>query len=357
MAPRFSILLPTHNRARLLRLALLSLLTQTEQDFEVLVVGDGCTDDTASVVASLEDSRVRWFDLPKAAGFGYANRNVALAQAAGEYIAFLADDDLVLPDHLAVLCGALEDSGAEWAYSRPLWVTTDGLVVPFASNLLNPDELDTFLAVGNHIPASCVMYRRGCLDAYGYWPEDVPRAGDWRYWVRILEGGGRANLAYSPVPSALHFNADWKTTPETQAVQVVAAGAIAETASWWPRSLRVTIPAGVSEQEALFELIGRADYVTQLRRDVTRVVERLAWIHLSEAAPRERRVREAIERSESELARTTEELGRLDARLSDAETRLDVVLTSRSWRVTSPLRAIARALRREGTGPSPRRPS
>ena len=144
MAPRFSVLIPTHNRSALLRLAISSVLSQTETDFELLVVGDGCTDDTADVVASFDDARIRWLDLPKAPHFGYANRNVALRLAAGAYIAFVTDDDLVFPDHLALLAATLEESGAEWVYNRPLWVTTDGLVVPFASNLLNADELDRY---------------------------------------------------------------------------------------------------------------------------------------------------------------------------------------------------------------------
>ncbi len=90
MAPRFSILLPTRDRPELLRLAIRSVLASTAPDFELLVVGDGASRDTAAVVASFSDARIKWFDLPKAPHMGYANRNVALRQAAGEFIAFAA---------------------------------------------------------------------------------------------------------------------------------------------------------------------------------------------------------------------------------------------------------------------------
>lgn len=332
MAPRFSILLPTRNRSELLRLAIASVLAQTEKDFELFVVGDGCTDNSAAVVSGFNDDRIRWFDLPKAPGFGYANRNVALRQAAGEYIAFVADDDLVLPDHLQRLAATLDESSAEWAYSRPLWVAKDGIVVPFGCNLLNADELHTFFTVGSHIPATCVLYRRRCLDAYGYWPEDVPSAGDWRYWMRIIEGGRRANLTYLPIPTSLHFNALWKTTPETQLGEVNVAREIASNATWWPASLKVPMRPGVAEQTVFLNLMGSAGYIDRLRQDVTLVVERLAWMQLRDPLA-------LMSRLQADLQKAT-------SRADETKARLDAVLASASWRLTSPLRAIKNAIRR-----------
>jgi glycosyltransferase involved in cell wall biosynthesis len=317
MSPRFSILLPTHNRADVLGYAIRSVLRQTEGDFELLVVGDGCTDGTGDLVTAFDDARIRWFDLPKAPHFGYANRNIALRQATGEYIAFMAHDDLVLPDHLSQLRGCIERTDAEWVYSRPLWVTVDGVVIPLSCNLLNRDELEFFLSTEHYIPAPCVMYRRSCLDKYGYWPEDTPVAADWRHWIRIIEGGHRSNIGYCPTPTTLHFRANWRRGRIFNSSLLEAALEIADASAWWPAALKLAIPQGVIEQSVFFAALERPGYIDELRKGVGRVIDRFAWDEFND--------------------------GRKNREL---EASLRAVYRSRSWKLTAPLRAIARALHR-----------
>jgi glycosyltransferase involved in cell wall biosynthesis len=185
-------------------------LSQTRQDFELLIVGDGCTDNTAEVVKSFSDSRIQWFDLPKAPNFGYANRNIALKSARGAYIAFMAHDDVWLSDHLEILLKAFESDQIEIAYSRPLWVTPQGMMIPGTFNLNYSRALEKFLnKERNEIPASCFVYRRECLSKYGDWNENLTIAGDMDLWVRIIEGGGRKNFVYIETPTCLHFKANW----------------------------------------------------------------------------------------------------------------------------------------------------
>jgi glycosyltransferase involved in cell wall biosynthesis len=275
MPPRFSILLPTHNRADVIGYAIRSVLWQTEQDFELLIVGDGCTDRTAEVVASFSDPRIRWFDLPKAPLSGFANRNLALRQARGRYIAYAQHDDIMFPDHLAKLAAAAEAAGARWCYSRPLWVTRDGVVVPYAVNLTNADELAYFFRGQNTIPSCCVLHTRECLERVGYWPEDVAMA-DWIYWHRIIESDPCHVLAYCLEPTVLHFRAAWKTGDAKPVAQLAA---IARGAPWWPRILIADVPQGVTEQAIVFDAIqsGGMSYVAEFRTAIDRLIERLAW--------------------------------------------------------------------------------
>lgn len=93
--PLVSIAIATRNRAKFLPDAIYSALAQTVQDFEIVVVDDGSTDDTERVVSSLGDPRIRYFKRDNQ-GIAAA-RNFAVQQARGRYIAVLDDDDIMLP--------------------------------------------------------------------------------------------------------------------------------------------------------------------------------------------------------------------------------------------------------------------
>jgi hypothetical protein len=333
--------MPTHNRVDVIEAAIGSVLRQTAGDFELLVVADGCTDDTADRVSRIGDARIRLFDLPKAPYFGYANRNIALREARGRYVAFAAHDDLLLPDHLARLTSVLETSGKEWVYSRPLWVSTDGVIVPSGTTLTNGDELEDFLTRMNTIPASCVMYPRACLDRYGYWPEDVPSAADWVHWRTIIEAGGRANFTYDPEPTCLHFSANWRQSRHAGVQDVRMGLQIADTAGWWPRTLRYAVPPNVPEQHVVAAAMasGGAEWVSALRAAVRTVLDRLAWDDLRAVRPR-------LEAVESELRAERTRADALERELEDARSRNAALETALAAAHTSWRRAPARLLRR-----------
>jgi len=276
--PRYSVLMPTHNRADVLGFAILSVLAQTEPDFELLVVADGCTDGTRDVVTSFSDSRIRFFDLPKVPHFGYANRNVALREARGRLIAFAPHDDLLLPDHLALMGELLDQNKASWGYSRPLWVSTDGVIVPFCTNLGNADEMNFFLTKANTIPAACVVHTRAALEQAGFWPEDAEVAGDWILWRRMLANPHHTG-AYLNQPTSLHFSAKWKQSRHSASALAQAILNIADNDPCWPAILRHAPSGGEPEQATLWRAIktGGSAWVMALRMAATGVIDRIAW--------------------------------------------------------------------------------
>lgn len=356
--PRYSILLPTHDRADVVGYAVRSVLGQTEQDFELLVVGDGCTDETGSVVLAFDDPRIRWFDLPKAPHFGYANRNLALREARGELIAYMAHDDLLLPDHLERLSAPFADPDVEWAYSRPMWISDDGILVPFVVDLRDHVQLKFFLEVANSIPATCVVHRKACLDRYGFWPEDVPSAGDWEYWKTIIRPSGGANMAYVSEATTLHFRASWRDPGRWGPAPLHQWLEIADQGRSWPRPLQVALSAGEPPQASVLRVIEDRpeQWTAAMRKATLEATDLVAWTQARQLDRLYEELQQARAEAETwrqeagasaaraEAAATAAEAATVEARR--ARTQLDSLLSSKSWRLTAPLRSVWAALRR-----------
>src|SRR3954454_13925046 len=126
MSPRVTVIIATYNWSSVLPYSIGSVLRQTMQDFEILVAGDGCTDDSEQVVAAIRDPRIHWFNLPANTRHQSAPNNEGLRQARGEIIAYLGHDDLWLPHHLQAHVAALDATGADLASSICTLVAPDG---------------------------------------------------------------------------------------------------------------------------------------------------------------------------------------------------------------------------------------
>src|SRR5579885_2894378 len=116
-APVVSVITATYNSSRTLRLALSSLRAQTFSYWDAWVIGDGCTDDSESVVASFQDPRLHWVNLEHNRGSQAFANNEGLRRAEGRYVAYLGHDDLWMPRHLGELVRHIEDTGADLVHS------------------------------------------------------------------------------------------------------------------------------------------------------------------------------------------------------------------------------------------------
>lgn len=106
--PYFSVIIPTYNRATFIGKAISSVLSQSFADFELIIVDDASTDNTAEIVHSFEDSRIIYIknetNLERC-----RSRNKGISVAKGQYICFLDSDDYHLPTHLQVLHNAIKN--------------------------------------------------------------------------------------------------------------------------------------------------------------------------------------------------------------------------------------------------------
>lgn len=123
--PLVSIVMATYNRSNILGYVIESVLSSTLQDWELIIVGDCCTDNSAEVVAAFADERIRFLNLPENFGEQTGPNNVGIGLARGKYLAFLNHDDLWLPDHLQSNIDVLERGDAELVFDQGLVVQTD----------------------------------------------------------------------------------------------------------------------------------------------------------------------------------------------------------------------------------------
>ena len=198
-APRVSIVTATYNRSAALACAIRSLRAQSETDWEQLVIGDACTDDTAGVVAGFGDPRISFENLSSNAGEQSVPNNHGVARARGRYLAFLNHDDLWLPDHLAQLTTALEARGADLVFPYIALVLPDGR--PVLADVSRSGRYEPHVA----IPASAWVMRASLADEIGPWQSfrESHQVPSQRWLYRAFKAGCTIELV--PVVTVMIF--------------------------------------------------------------------------------------------------------------------------------------------------------
>ena len=185
--PTVSIIIPTYNRASMLREAIQSVLDQTYSDFEVIVVDDGSTDETQEVVKAFSDSRIRYI-FQENGGRSKA-RNRALSLAQGRYIAFLDSDDLFLAGKLEKQVAALDsEPGFAMVYSSAVCSDEQGRALSTCVFRAGASGM-IYRRVAFYVPLTIilptVMMRREVLAGVGGFDETMERFEDTDMWRRV----------------------------------------------------------------------------------------------------------------------------------------------------------------------------
>jgi glycosyltransferase involved in cell wall biosynthesis len=182
--PYFSVVIPTYNRASLISKTLATVFEQTFQEFEVIVVDDGSTDNTEEVVRGFKDNRLRYFKRPNAERG--ASRNFGASQATGRYINFFDSDDLMYPHHLATAAEkAKEWNEPEFFHLGYDFKTPEGVVFKVVDNL--DESLPAKVLVDNVLSCNGVVVRRDVWTHYQFEEKRVlASAEDWELWIRLI---------------------------------------------------------------------------------------------------------------------------------------------------------------------------
>jgi glycosyltransferase involved in cell wall biosynthesis len=186
------VVIPTRDRWPLLSTTLRGALSQEGVEHEVIVVDDGSRDETPERLAAIGDSRLHVLRHDRSRGVSAA-RNTGIAQARGEWLAFLDDDDFWSPAKLAAQVAAALACGATFAYSAAVVLDEQGRAIEVLP-APDPEGLIRRLLPGNAIPAgaSNVLASADAVTAAGGFDESLSHFADWDLWIGLADRGRAA---------------------------------------------------------------------------------------------------------------------------------------------------------------------
>jgi glycosyltransferase involved in cell wall biosynthesis len=194
MRPFVSVIIPCYNAGQFLAQTVESVFCQTFTDYEIILVDDGSTDNTAEVIKSF-DTKVRAEFGPNRGASAARNRGTELAQ--GKFIQYLDADDLLRPDAIEKRVNALEASGADVAYSdwQRLEENEKGEFIPghITARRIEHIHPDYQIALFTDFwaPPAALLYHRRIVEAIGSWNESLPIIQDARFLLDAALIGGK----------------------------------------------------------------------------------------------------------------------------------------------------------------------
>ena len=183
---KVSVIIPTYNRAKLLAVCLRSVLCQSHKNLEAIVIDDGSTDETPSLLSSLQgsDSRIKVFRQDRKGA--QAARNLGLETAAGDYVDFLDDDDLLHPEKLSKQLASFDQS-IDGVICQTVWFRDWPGDHNFLFNVFDErDFLARFLALDVVWQTAAPLWRKSFVDKVGRWDERLTSGQDLDFHTRCL---------------------------------------------------------------------------------------------------------------------------------------------------------------------------
>jgi len=183
---KVSVIIPTYNRSSLLKIAIDSVLMQSYENYEIIVIDDGSNDTTAKLVNSYVSTKIRYF-YQKNRGRSAA-RNLGIKMAHGEYVAFLDSDDMFLPPKLELQVHELDANpsiGLVYSYAKNIDEKGNCLSYHFEGNLSGWVYPALLFIKNNVITTPTVMVRAKVLAEVGEFDESMDVCEDLDLWRRI----------------------------------------------------------------------------------------------------------------------------------------------------------------------------
>lgn len=199
--PLISVVIPVFNGEKTIQKTIESVLNQTFQSFELIIINDGSTDSTFEIVSKIDNPRLKVFSYLNA-GLP-ASRNRGIKQASGEYISFIDADDLWTKDKLELQLKALQGNPeAAVAYSWTHYIDDSGKFLHPGSYISVSGDVYANLLLVNFLEnGSNPLIRAQALTEVGGFDESLTSAEDWDMWIRLA---ARYHFAAVPLPQILY---------------------------------------------------------------------------------------------------------------------------------------------------------
>jgi len=224
-APKVTVVITTFNRPKMLSEAISSVLSQTLQEIEIVVVDDVSTEDNASVIDSFKDDRITLIHNEKHLG-GAEGRNVgATAGQNSEWIAFLDDDDLFLPDKLEKQVSLGDSLGDDYAviYCGARSVDGDGNTLGIGVPDIRGDIRSGILEKGLRTFSSTHLFRRSAYDAMNGYATDLRANNEHDIWMEMGRLGMKADFVAEPLAIAAQHRAPRMTSDPMLRIEATKA--------------------------------------------------------------------------------------------------------------------------------------
>ncbi len=197
------MIMAAHQSEGTIGAAVSSVLWQSHDDFELIVVDDGSRDRTSHVVEAFGDDRIRLLRQDNAGAA--AARNLALSHAAGPYITFLDSDDILFGHHLEALLHTHGGRSRTIATANSYWLLPHGIDPAHTRHkgpFPRPERQRVALLEQNYLsPMS--LFSRDLLDVIGGFDVSLPRSEDWDFWLRAVFDGG-CHVVHQPRALSLY---------------------------------------------------------------------------------------------------------------------------------------------------------
>ena len=355
---KISIILPTYNRANLIEKSIESVLNQTYQNFELIIIDDGSTDNTEEIIQSIDDDRIRYIKYETNKGATYA-RNLGIKEATGDYISFQDSDDIYLETKLEEQYNNLITNESDMDFCKvDIDLNFTHLIKKKKKQLVNVNKEEYFkeLVCGNYIITASILIKKEKISEN--FDERLPRLQEYDLLLRIVKD---LKLSFTDKILLFSYRQDDSIGSSYEklldAVKIMLKKDYGLSDSYENDLIEYLINLCISEHDV--EFIKQLNELNEINFTLSKANDDLndsnnilndINVDLNNANAELKKKKHDLSKFNKELKNRNEELKSENNKLKQENDKLNKlnheIISSQSWKITKPLRAINSSIKK-----------